>query len=96
MQKLGSVPGLLLKILELELAAKKFEAALARVQTMERVSPRPEPWMKKRAEILIQAGRREEARKALQELQHHIATLTDPAGYLGMAGTFVDRVLARV
>jgi len=25
-----------------------------------------------------------------------IATLTDPAGYLGMAGTFVDRVLARV
>jgi adenylosuccinate lyase len=25
-----------------------------------------------------------------------IATLTDPAGYLGMAGAFVDRVLARV
>ena len=77
MQKLGRVPGLLLKALELELGAKHFDAALARIEAMQKTSQRPEPWMVRRAEVLLQAGRRDEARAAWQELQDHIATLTD-------------------
>ena len=75
MTKLGPVPSLVLKAMELEIATGKFDGALLRVDVMRISAPRPEPWMAKRAEILDLAGRRAEALAAWQALVAHIAAL---------------------
>lgn len=72
---IGAVPQLVLKAMEMELAAKRFDEALKRVDTMQRVMPRPEPWMAKRAEVLALAGRADEAKAAWKALREHIAAL---------------------
>lgn len=73
--KLGNIPSLISKALELEVATGQFDAALTRVDAMQKNAPRPEPWMAKRAQVLAQAGRTEEASKAWQTLAAHIAAL---------------------
>ena len=73
--KLGPVPSLVLKALGLELAAGQFDSALLRVDVMRISAPRPEPWMAKRAAILEQAGRSDDARAAWQALAAHLAAL---------------------
>jgi len=73
--KLGDVPALVLRSLELELSVKNFDAALRRVEALRRTAPRPEPWMARRASVLAQAGRIEEARAAWQALVDHLAAL---------------------
>lgn len=71
----GSVPSLLLRALDLDLALHRHDSALQRVQLLRSLSPRPEPWMARRAEILAQAGRASESRAAWQALAAHLATL---------------------
>lgn len=75
LKKLGNIPSLISKALDLELATGQFDAALTRVDAMEQAAPRPEPWMARRAQILDQAGRKEEALVAWRTLASHIAAL---------------------
>jgi predicted Zn-dependent protease len=75
MAKLGPVPVLVLRAMDLEIAAKNFDAALLRVEEMRKTSPRPEPWMAKRASILAQAGRIDESRAAWEALARHLLAL---------------------
>ena len=74
-EKLGAVPSLVLRAMELEIATKNFDAALRRVEALRQSAPRPEPWMARRASVLAQAGRIEESRAAWQALVDHLAAL---------------------
>ena len=73
--KMGAVPSLVLRAMELEIAIKDFDAALRRVDVMQKSAPRPEPWMARRATILGQAGRTEESKAAWQALVDHLNAL---------------------
>jgi tetratricopeptide (TPR) repeat protein len=77
-EKLGRIPSLVLRTLDLEIAAGNFDAALRRVAEMQKDAPRPEPWMARRATILAQAGRTDEARAAWKALSDHLASLPPP------------------
>jgi len=77
-ERLGPIVSLMSRALALELAAGEFDAALARIAILQATSPRPEPWMTRRAEILTQAGRAAEARAAWQALLTHLAALPPP------------------
>jgi predicted Zn-dependent protease len=74
-EKVGPIPSLTLRALELEIATKDFDAALRRVEAMRQGAPRPEPWMARRASVLAQAGRFEQSRAAWQALADHLAAL---------------------
>jgi tetratricopeptide (TPR) repeat protein len=74
-EKLGRIPSLVLRALDLEIARKNFDAALRLVAEMQKDAPRPEPWMARRATILAQAGRTDEARAAWKALSDHLASL---------------------
>ncbi len=74
-EKLGPIPSLVIRAMDLEIATKNFAAALTRVEAMRQSAPRPEPWMAKRASILAQAGRIQESRAAWQALVEHLAAL---------------------
>lgn len=73
--RIGNVPQLVLKALEFELAAGRFDAALERVDAIQKLMPRPEPWMAKRAAILTQADRPEAAKAAWTALRDHLLAL---------------------
>lgn len=73
--RIGNVPQLVLKALEFELAAGRFDAALERVEAIQKQMPRPEPWMAKRAAILTQAGRPDAAKAAWTALRDHLLAL---------------------
>lgn len=73
--KLGPVPSLLLRAMDLEISIRDFDAALTRVDAMQKSAPRPEPWMAKRASILAQADRIPESLAAWQALADHLASL---------------------
>lgn len=73
--QVGNVPQLVLKAMEFELAAGRFDAALQRVEAMQKLMPRPEPWMARRAQILTQAGRSEDAKAAWTALREHLLAL---------------------
>jgi tetratricopeptide (TPR) repeat protein len=76
-EKLGKIPSLVLRALDLEIATKNFDAALHRVAESQREAPRPEPWMARRASLLAKAGRPEESRAAWNELARHLDSLPD-------------------
>jgi len=63
-RKLGPAVTLHLQAIEVELKAKAWDAALARVDELAKQSPRRENWLARRGDILVQAGRRDEARTA--------------------------------
>jgi tetratricopeptide (TPR) repeat protein len=75
MEKLGKIPSLVLRALDLEVAMKNFDAALRRIEEARQTAPRPEPWMARRATILSQAGRIDESRAAWKALADHLASL---------------------
>jgi tetratricopeptide (TPR) repeat protein len=68
-------PTLVTEALELEASMGAFDAALTKVEAMQKTSPRPELWMAKKAVLLEQAGRKEESREAWLALQQRIAAL---------------------
>ena len=74
-EKLGPIPSLALRAMEVEIATKNFDAALTRVEALRKSAPRPEPWMARRASVLAQAGRIEDSRAAWQALVEHLAAL---------------------
>lgn len=77
MTKLGPIPTLGLKAMEIELSLKHYDAALLRLDAMQKAAPRPEPWMAKRAVLLEQAGRLDESRAAWESLATHLAALPE-------------------
>jgi tetratricopeptide (TPR) repeat protein len=62
--RLGPVVSLQGPAMELELELRRWQAALRRVDTLAAASPRKDIWLKRRGEILLQAGRRGPARQA--------------------------------
>jgi predicted negative regulator of RcsB-dependent stress response len=56
-----------LEAIDLELTAKRYDAALARVETIAAQSARKEAWLARRGDILEQAGRVEEARVTCEQ-----------------------------
>ena len=75
LKRLGQIPSLTLKALEIEVKAGRYDSALARVEALQKSAPRAEPWMAKRAELLGQAGRLEESHAAWKLLVVHLANL---------------------
>lgn len=76
LSRLGSVPSLQMKMIEVEIAANQYDSALTRLNDFQRSAPRPEPWMEKRASLLARAGRLAESRAAWQALGDHIGQLS--------------------
>lgn len=66
-EKLGPLAALQLEAINLELARKQYDAAVARLESIAAQSTRKELWLARRGEILEQAGRVEEARLAYQQ-----------------------------
>ena len=71
----GEVPMLLLRAMEMEIAAANYDAALSHLAVLEKQAPRPEAWMARRAELLAQAGRAEASRASWASLKQRIAAL---------------------
>lgn len=65
-RKLGPLVSLELPAIDLDLALGRTDAALARIEALSKQTPRKEPWLARRGEILLQAGRAAEAREAFQ------------------------------
>lgn len=76
-KRLGHTPALVVKAIEMEIAAAQFDAALLRVDAVRGTAVRPEPWMVKRASILAQAGRLAESRAAWREMLTHLEILPE-------------------
>ena len=74
-QKLGKIPSLMLRALDLEIEMKDFDAALRRIEQARADAPRPEPWLARRATVLAQAGRSEESRAAWKALIERLDSL---------------------
>ena len=62
LKRLGPLVGLELYAIDLELAHKDFDGALKRLETISARSERKEKWLARRGEILVLAGRRDEAK----------------------------------
>lgn len=62
--RLGEISSLQMRALEIELAAERWDAALVRLDRIQKNAVRPEPWMMKRAGVLAAAGRLDESRAA--------------------------------
>ncbi len=75
--RLGAVPALEELALAIESEAGQTDAALARIERALGRSPRREPWLERKARILLQAGRTEEARAAAREGLELIAALPE-------------------
>jgi tetratricopeptide (TPR) repeat protein len=76
-ERLGRTPSLMMRAIELEIAAERFDVALRRVESMRKSGARPEPWMVRRASILAQADRLDESRAAWREIIAHLAVLPE-------------------
>jgi predicted Zn-dependent protease len=75
--KLGALVTLQSFAVEIEVKRKRWDAALARLDTIAAQSPRQEHWLVQRAEILLQAGRYDEAQQSLTTALQLIAALPD-------------------
>jgi tetratricopeptide (TPR) repeat protein len=65
-RKIGPALPLMLALLDLELETGRMDAALKRLETIAAAAERKDLWLVRRGEILRQAGRDAEARKAFQ------------------------------
>jgi predicted negative regulator of RcsB-dependent stress response len=59
--KLGPVISLLEYAISLELEHKNYDAALERIATAMKYSPRRETWLVRQGDVLLNAGRKDEA-----------------------------------
>ena len=74
-QKLGPLVTLQLFAIDAELKRGNFDGALARVDKVAERSPRKETWLSRRAEILVQAGRPDEAKRSYEAALAALQTL---------------------
>jgi hypothetical protein len=77
MEKLGKIPSLVLRAIELDVATKNYDAALRLVDEARDAAPRPEPWMARRAKALAQAGRIKESKDAWKALVQRVESLPE-------------------
>ena len=75
LKRLGPLVALQLCALDLECAAKHFDRALKRLQTIADGAERKEKWLARRGEILVLAGRGEEARASFKAALEAIESL---------------------
>lgn len=75
LQRLGPLVTLQLFAIDAELKLKNYDGALARVDKVAERSPRKETWLARRGEILVQAGRPDEARRAYESALAALQTL---------------------
>jgi tetratricopeptide (TPR) repeat protein len=75
LQRLGPLVTLQLFAIDAELKLKNYDGALARVDKVAERSPRKETWLSRRGEILVQAGRSDEARRAYESALAALQTL---------------------
>lgn len=75
MRKLGPIITLQLGALDLETRAKKYDAALDRLARIQADSPRKDPWLARRGDLLREAGRPREAREAYRAALAAMETL---------------------
>ncbi len=75
--KLGSLVTLQLLAIEVEGKRKRWDAALTRLDGLAAQSPRKETWLVQRAEILLLAGRTNEAQQNLTAALQALAALPD-------------------
>ena len=75
MEKLGPLITLQLAALDLELAQKRYDRALARLERIAAGSPRKETWLARRGEIMEQAERKTEAHESYAAALAAIETL---------------------
>lgn len=74
-KKMGPLVTLQLTAIDIELRRQNFDGALNRVDAVAARSPRKESWLARRGEILLQAGRSDEARQAYQSALAALDTL---------------------
>ncbi|MEK6289180.1 MAG: tetratricopeptide repeat protein [Acidobacteriota bacterium] len=74
-KKLGPIVTLQLFAIELELAGKRHDAALSRLEQIAAQSPRKELWLARRGEIMLAAGRLNDARQAFAKALTAIESL---------------------
>lgn len=75
--RMGPVTSLLLMALDLEEQSGRIDAALARLDSLAKDSPRKERWLERRGDILARAGRKPEAIKAFSDAMAAIDALPD-------------------
>ncbi len=73
--RLGAISSLQARALEIEISTERWDAALVRVDAIQKTAARPEPWMMKRASIFAAANRLGESRAAWQSLIVHLDSL---------------------
>jgi tetratricopeptide (TPR) repeat protein len=71
----GSLPALEMYALDLEVRAKRFEAALARIARLSAKSARQETWLERSGDIHLLAGHRDDAAQCFQRAREAIAKL---------------------
>lgn len=77
-RRLGSVPGLEMLAIDLELRRGRTDAALARLERLAAPAARKESWLVRRGDILEHAGRLDEARTAYRQALAAIESLPAP------------------
>ncbi|HXG62702.1 MAG TPA: tetratricopeptide repeat protein [Planctomycetota bacterium] len=75
MKRLGRIVTLESAALELEIASGRLDEALARLERLAAGTPRPEPWLVRRGEVLRRAGRAAEAEAAFRAALAALETL---------------------
>ena len=75
MKRMGSLVTLQLTAIDMELRRKNPDGALARIDVVMERSPRKESWLARKGEILLQAGRTEEAKKSYEAALAALNTL---------------------
>ena len=67
LERLGHPIALELCAVDLELAMRRPDAAIERLERIERRSPRKEAWLARKGEAWLEAGRLSQARRAFEE-----------------------------
>jgi len=75
-KRLGHVITLETAALEVELQQRNYQGALQRLDALIERAPRKETWVARRGDVLVQAGRMDDARSAYQQALGMIAQLT--------------------
>ena len=73
--RLGKLVALVVPAVELEVAAGRFDAALARIDALLEILPRKETWLVRRAELLEKAGRPDDARISWEKARKEFSAL---------------------
>jgi len=74
-RRLGGAITLQLLAIDIEVRERRWDAALERLAAIEASSPRKESWLAHRGEVLLAAGRTDDARRVFQDALAAIAAL---------------------